>query len=86
VEWSTYTPEGCRLLVRREDGAWVANAATAKKSESERAFGEELERRRVWQRLERVFALPFDPKRRPARRQNPQRRAGVEQVTIEKDL
>jgi hypothetical protein len=35
VEWSTYTPEGRRLVVRREDGAWIAQCGDGEVARSE---------------------------------------------------
>jgi hypothetical protein len=33
-EWSTYTPEGRRLLVRREDKGWVAQCGDGREARS----------------------------------------------------
>jgi hypothetical protein len=35
VDWSTYTPEGRRLLVRREDETWVAQCGDGEEARSD---------------------------------------------------
>jgi hypothetical protein len=35
VEWSTYTPEGRRLFVRREGESWVAQCGAGEEARSE---------------------------------------------------